>query len=278
MSSKLRILLLSSAIIITVASTGLFWAAARTKIVIPARFTPPSQQQTTTAAPQNSTTTSGNNRARIGRQPEALKLSRALGKRFQAATGGQSTLSGTLAMGSDEQNVSFSRTPGETWENIDALLGSEQTHLTWNGQQGALSSNNAASDDETLLIERLSLDSPDHFVLAQLSGASYYTVGRNIRPADAGGSDNYTGPTWDIVRVGEPAGAHSLSPWRLYYINSTTGLLDKVVSEIQGVQVVAELSGWTEVQGEKVPSHITWSRQGQVIMQFSLANFSHSNQ
>ena len=276
MSSKLRILLLSSAIIILVASTGLFWTSARTKIVIPARFTPPFQQQSATA-PQSSTTTSGNNRARISRQPEALKLSRALGKRFQSATGGQSTLSGTLTIGSDEQNVSFSRTPGEVGESVDAVLGSTQNHLTWNGQGGALSSGNAASDGETLLIERLSLDSPDHFVIAQLSGASYYTVGRNIRPADAGGSDDYTGPTWDIVRVGEPASAHTLSPWRLYYINSTTGLLDKVVSEIQGVQVVAELSGWTEVQGEKVPSHITWSRQGQVIMQFSLANFSHSN-
>lgn len=97
---------------------------------------------------------------------------------------------------------------------------------------------------------------PKRFVLAQLRGASYYTEARNVRPEEAGGSDSYTGPVWDLVRVGEPkrgAQAKPQSPWRLYYINTSTGLIDKIVSEEQGETITAEISGWTNQNGELAP-------------------------
>jgi hypothetical protein len=118
--------------------------------------------------------------------------------------------------------------------------------------------------------------------LAQLRGASYYTVGRNVRPAEIGGADGYTGPMWDIVRVAELTSAETQSTeqsqGRLYYINTATGLIDKVVSAEQDGTIEAELSNWAAINGEKVSSRITWSRQGQVVMQFSLSGFSHINQ
>ena len=63
------------------------------------------------------------------------------------------------------------------------------------------------------------------------------------------------------------------SSWRLYYINATTGLIDKIVSEIGGERTEANLTGWTTSGGETLPSQINWSRNGQMIMEFRLTNF-----
>jgi hypothetical protein len=125
-------------------------------------------------------------------------------------------------------------------------------------------------------MERLVFDSPDQFVLAQLRGASYFVMGRNVRPDNAG--ENYSGPLWNIVRVSDPEideGRRPLSKWRLYYINTATGLIDRIESEVDGERTVAEFSGWTDVNGEKVPTEITWTKQGQRLMHFRLTNFSH---
>src|SRR6185312_5042102 len=105
-------------------------------------------------------------------------------------------------------------------------------------------------------------DNPDQFVLAQLRGASYYTIARNVR-ADAGGSENYTGPLYDVIRMEEPQnqGARRLlSNSRLYYINVQTRLIDKIVSALKGETIEANILEWTDQSGEKFPSHIVWKR------------------
>ena len=63
-----------------------------------------------------------------------------------------------------------------------------------------------------------------------------------------------------------------LSLWRLYYINSSTGLIDKVISQEQREIVTANLSGWINQGGEQVPTHITWTINKQVVMELSLNN------
>lgn len=98
---------------------------------------------------------------------------------------------------------------------------------------------------------------------------------RNLRPDDAG--EDYGGPIWDVIRVDDPEPDEQkrpLSAWRLYYINRTTGLIDKVVSEVFGERVKAQFSDWTERNGEKFPASITWSRGGQNLMTFNLINVS----
>ena len=127
-----------------------------------------------------------------------------------------------------------------------------------------------------MLVERLVLDSPDQFVLAQLRGAGYYTVARNVRD-EVGGSDNYTGPLWDVIRVEEPDRGPSrrpLSNARLYYLNVQTGLIDKIVSEVRGEKIEANVVQWVDQGGEKIPSHIVWKRGDETVQEFRLTSFT----
>ena len=127
------------------------------------------------------------------------------------------------------------------------------------------------------MIERLALDSPDQFIFAQLRGSAYNTVARNIRPGEAGDSDDYDGPIWDIVRVVESTSLSKnkpQSPWRLYYINSSTGLIDKILSQEEGENVIAQLSSWVNQGGELFPTRITWTMDKQVLMELNISNIS----
>jgi hypothetical protein len=150
--------------------------------------------------------------------------------------------------------------------------------LTWSGLNGALSNGSAATGDLRSLIERLALDSPDQFVLAQTRGASYYTVARMARPPEAGNSLDYKGPVWDVVRIGEPASITQNKPqslWRLYYINSATGLIDKIISQEQGETITTEVSGWGDQGGEQAPTRLAWFRNKQKVMELTVNNVSH---
>jgi hypothetical protein len=202
-------------------------------------------------------------------QPEAFNLSRRLGKRFSHGKRTQSVLAGMLTVGAERQVARITRRQTEDSEHVEINLAGSRSPLTWEAGEIAGS--------ERALIERLVLDSPDQFALAQLRGASYQTIARNVRPEEAG--DNYAGPIWNVVRVNDPqrdGQNRALSPWRLYYINTRTGLIDKIISEVNSERIEAALSGWTEVNGEKVPGEIIWTRGGQTIMQFRLTNFSHA--
>lgn len=210
-------------------------------------------------------------------QPEAFNLSLRLGQRFQARTRPQSMLVGTLVLESERRTVQTNRTQTDDGEQVEMRMAGTSDVLTWDKAQGALSSSSRAIGADRELIERLVFDSPDQFVLAQLRGASYYTVGRNVKPAGAG--SKYSGPLWNVVRVSEPEPDDAKRPksrWRLYYINVTTGLIDRIVSEVDGQKLIAEIPTWIELNGEKVPSQIIWKRAGQTIMQYSLSNFSQT--
>lgn len=210
-------------------------------------------------------------------QPEAFNMSRRLGRRFASEARGQSVATGNLIIGSQRHAIQVIRSQKDDGELVEIHRGSGEK-LGWDTRNGATSGNRRASELERELIERVVCDSPDQFVLAQLRGASYYTVARNVRPDDAG--NNYNGPTWTVIRITDPEIDESrkpLSRWRLYYLNTRTGLIDRVVSELHSQEVVAEFS-WTEVGGESVPSRVVWKRGGQVLMRFDLGGFSHAEQ
>lgn len=214
-------------------------------------------------------------------QPEAFKLSRRLGQRFQSPRREVSVLGGALTSGNQRQPIQIIRSQTERGERVEIALGVGTPLLTWSESEGSGSSGGVLNDTQRILIERLALDSIDQFVLAQLRGASYYTIARNVRPPDAVESDNYAGPLWDIVRVDDPetdAQKAPLSGWRLFYINVNTGLIDKVVSELRGAEIEVNLSEWTQQDKERFPTVITWSRQGTVVMEFRLTSFTHESQ
>jgi len=207
-------------------------------------------------------------------QPEAFKLSRRLGNRFTPSRRSSSTMAGTLTSGGAAQNVNITRRQTPTGEDVSIALAGKAGTLGWNDLEGAKADAANAGEAQQILIERIALDSPDQFVLAQLRGASYYTIARNVR-ADTGGSENYSGPLWDVVRIDETQnhGAQRLSGTsRLYYINVQTRLIDKIVSELNGETVEANILQWADQSGEKFPSHIVWKHGNEIVQEFHLMN------
>jgi hypothetical protein len=51
-----------------------------------------------------------------------------------------------------------------------------------------------------------------------------------------------------------------------------------VISEVNGERIETNFVAWGTHAGEKVPTRITWYRQGQLIMEFQLNNFAHHRQ
>jgi hypothetical protein len=209
-------------------------------------------------------------------QPEALKFSRRLGgQRFKSKLRPALIVRGVLNIGDARHEVQVVRSSCATGERVEIVFVAGATTFSWDASLGTLSSSGTLSLADRTVLERLIFDSADQFILAQLRGASYYVVARNVRPDYA--ADNYSGPLWNVVRVDDPEldeQKRPLSRWRLYYLNSTTGLIDKSISEEQGQTIETSFFDWIEQAGEKVPSTITWTNQGQTLMTFTLTTAS----
>ena len=210
-------------------------------------------------------------------QPQALKVARRLGARFLDRKPTTSLVVATLKIGSEARMMQMTRRQAQDGESVEIAIEGSPSPLTWDARRGGVTSGRQPDPAERELIERLVYDSPDQFVLMQLRGASYYTVARAVRPV--GAPDGYDGPLWTIVRTDDPEQDEAKKPasrWRLYYINTATGLIDRIESEVEGQRIVAEISSWTEQNGEKVPAQIVWSRDGQKLMQYNLTSFSQA--
>lgn len=231
------------------------------------------------SAPSAQTSTATRAARNLSLQPEAFNLGRRLGQRFSSRTRELSTFTGILTVGTNQTLVTTVRGQTANGERVEIYVASSPTAFTWDANQGALVGTSRATGSDRDLIERLVFDSPDQFLLAQLRGASYYTIARNARPTSA--PDNYAGPLWNVVRLDDPERDPQIrprSPWRIYYINTTTGLIDKTVCQVDGDTIEAVFAGWVEISGEKVPGEITWLRRGELLMQYQLTNFSHVQQ
>ena len=263
MSRKWKTLILSGAslIVVSCATTAILNAGASTETLLPAKQIPQPRSE---------------RRIRnLSLQPEALKASRQLGTRFAPKARGSTVATGNLIVGTNEQMITITRRQTDDGESIDLVLGGRT--LTWNQTEGVRALTNSPTATERRLAEQLVLDSPDQFVLAQLRGASYFTVARNVRPTDA--TDGYTGPLWTLVRVDERQQnetARPLSAWRIYYINAQTGLPDRIEYQLDGQDIRAEFLEWTEQQGEKTPSRVRWSSDGTTIMEYRTTTVSHN--
>jgi hypothetical protein len=208
-------------------------------------------------------------------QPEAAAVNRRVGNRFKSANT-RSVLAGHLTLGNERQPLTIVRSQIDSGENVEVILAGRR--FTWRDAEGIKAIEGAAATEaERLAVERLVFDSADQFVLAQLRGASYQTIVRNLRPVDAG--DEYAGPLWTMVRVNDPQKVDSAAPksaWRLFYINSISGLIDRVECEVDGQRIAACILQWTEQNCEKLPSHISWTTNGETFMEFQLTTFSQA--
>lgn len=234
----------------------------------------PGPEPTTAPTPATQTRRATGTR-NLSLQPEAFKLSRRLGARFSPKGRGSTITAGTLFVGTDQQPATIIRRQTDAGESVDIILGNRK--LTWNDSEGVKGLPSSPTAADRLLAEQLILDSPDQFVFAQLRGASYFTVARNVRPADA--TDGYTGPLWTLVRVDEPKqseNAQPLSTWRIYYINAETGLPDRIEYQLNGNDIRTDFAEWTEQDGENTPSRVTWSIAGRVVMEYRTTQVDHN--
>ncbi len=280
MSKKQKRMLWTALLVILATSGVLGSRALRTRANSAAKESPASAASDTNSELQPIAMPSGTRSVRnLSMQPEAFKMSRILGQRFLSSRREVSVMNGTLTIGTERQHIQIYRRQNDRGESVEVFIDGGPVTLSWSDTDGLRASDRAPSENERELIERLAFDSIDQFVLAQLRGASYRTVARNVMPAEAGGADNYSGPVWDIIRIDDPEEdpqKRPLSTWRLYYVNSQTGLIDKVVSEPRGERIETNFSSWIEQAGEKLPTRITWTRSGQKIMEFRLTNFAHN--
>ena len=211
-------------------------------------------------------------------QPEAFNMGLRLGSRFMSEGREVSVLVGTVTIDSEHHVFQLTRLQTDDGEQVEIKIAGVPDTFTWEASTGASSSGRRPDSKDRELIENLVLDSPDQFVLAQLRGATYDTVARNVRPVNAG--DHYSGSLWNIVRVGEPESDDSTraqSRWRLYYLNTKTGLIDKIESNVQGEKTMAAIS-WSKVNAEQVPSEIVWTRRGQTVVSYRISSFTHAVQ
>ena len=230
------------------------------------------QRESLTAGPARATSRFRN----LSLQPDAARLSKRLGQRFTGSESDVSVLTGEVTTGETRIPLRLVRKQDERGESVE--ISANGRALVWSASDGARGETRITESDRSL-VERLVFDSTDAFVLAQLRGASYQVIGKNVR-ADLGGADNYEGPLWTVVRVsyaGADSDAKAESLARVYYINSRTGLLDKVISEVGGEEVEATLDGWSTQNGETYPSLIRWNIEGRQIMEFRVINFDRSS-
>ena len=111
-------------------------------------------------------------------QPEAFKMSRRLGSRFAPLRRAASALTGNLTTGTGQQLATIVRRQTDSGETVELGLGVRT--LKWSEQDGVIAlSGSSPTPAERLLVERLTFDSADQFILAQLRGASYHTVARS---------------------------------------------------------------------------------------------------
>lgn len=208
-------------------------------------------------------------------QPEADRLRHRIGKRFLSGGLDVSITVGALTIGSSRHSVNIIRTQNADNESVAISIDGNPKLLTWDDKNGAKDEDRLAEGEQRALIERIALDSADQFILAQARGASYETIAQQVRPSEAGGGDGYTGPVWDLVRIAEPSSSNSkkpLSHWRLYYINSVTGLIEKTISQEGGQRIVSEISGWVDQGGEKFPTRYVWKLNNQTLITLSLTS------
>ena len=258
--------ILLSVVVCVAVSAAVFIARPTSHILTTQEFPPQSTTQNVDVG------AAGN----LSLQPEAVKLSRRVrGAGFDTQKPRTLVMQGVLATATEQRNVQIRRNQNSSGEQLQVLLAGSQAPLLWDAVAGAHGSAGPLNLNDRALLERFTFDSADEFILAQLRGAAYTVVARNVRPDDA--PEDYSGALWDVVRVDDPEqdeGKKPLSAWRLYYINTRTGLIDSIVCDSQGDRIVANFSDWIDRSGEKFPAKITWTSNGRTLMSFNLTNVS----
>jgi hypothetical protein len=199
-----------------------------------------------------------------------------LGNRFESPAQGRSIVTAT-----------FTRSKGEPRQftiirELPDKLRIEETVLTTQrtiGHDGnrPWSRAGSLSVEDLRLIETIVRDSVEHFIAGQTRGDATLHLGDMFR-ADDGSNQNYDGPFHDILRVDDafetPEGKKTRPT--LFYLNSRTALLEKIVYEREEGRIEVEFGDWITIANQKTPGRIVWKENGSVTNQLVITHVAFS--
>jgi hypothetical protein len=139
-------------------------------------------------------------------------------------------------------------------------------------QTGLVNASSISQSDADIM-ESLSDDCAESFFYGFSKRAALRFLGGRFR-ADDGSTPNYQGPWYDIYESFEPSKAQPGGAVRrkLYYFDSTTGLLTKVQYETASTpKVSTEFSNWQVQAGQAVPGKIVRQENGKPVFTFTVA-------
>jgi hypothetical protein len=231
-----------------------------------ARLTPTEVQRQTRPAPFFAV-----DRATLDRH--VIRALDALGNRFESPTQGRSIVTATLT-----RNTGQPQTTLTIIRELPDKLRIEETSLTPRtfGYDGANAwvGGAPASPEDLQFIESFVRDSVEHFITGQARGDATFHLGDMFR-SDDGSDPNYSGPFHDLLRVDDVfrTAQGSQSRPTLFYLNSRTGLPERIVYDRQGdaAKILVEFSAWLTIAGQKTPGRIVWKENGNVTKQLTVS-------
>jgi hypothetical protein len=277
MSAQQRKILRPSILALIITLTAIYLAPARTS-----PESSPVNQPTATVVSQpeqKAENTEGEapiEYVRRGRlRPQLHAVLSALGDRLEKPGKERLTLNGTITKAESQQAI-----PVKVVREFPGKLRLEeqingQTRVTVFNSNGAQRSGDALNRRDEDLIEMLTHDSAEHFLIVQLGGAATRFLGPRFR-LDDGTATDYEGPFYDLYETSEmiKVGSEVRRQTKVYYFNSDTHLLERVRYRLADslTEVEVRLNNWREVQGQKLPGEIVRLENDAPVLTFTITS------
>jgi hypothetical protein len=194
--------------------------------------------------------------------PKLVSHLNAMGDRLEKPGRERLNLTGTLSRANDPQTQEVVA----VFEFPERLLltmqtGTQTRVIRFDGEHA-----DADPMDEDL-IETLVYGSAEHFFDTQMQGMATRLLGSRFL-LHRGSTADYNSPYYDVYKVTDQ------DQPRLYYFNSDTLLLERVVYEIDRngstVKVEERLGDWTREQGQQVARRIERFENGELVFVFTV--------
>lgn len=208
---------------------------------------------------------------------DAREFARIAGPRLTQKGQESHTLNGTLT---DQSGVGVPvsvlwQNPGLTTITVQNV---SPKKVSFDGSSSTSTSAVTPADQD--LIESLTDDYPDAFFFAVSNGAAVRFLGSRFR-TDDGATKNYQGPWYTIYQKVAPVPGSNAVIQKLYFFDSSTGLLDRVTYQAASGngQVQTQYSGWRSISGQMVPGKIVRTNASGVefTLTISQASFGAAN-
>lgn len=194
----------------------------------------------------------------------------ALGDRLEKPGRERLTLTGTLSRANDSQEViAVFEFPERL--RLTMQKGNQTRVINFDGEK-------AKDVVEEDLIETLVYGTAEHFFSTQMQGMSTRLLGSRFS-LHRGSTADYNGPYFDVYKVADTS-INDREQVKLYYFNSDTLLLERVVYEITRngytIKVEERLSDWTREQGQQVARRIERFENGESVFVFTVRSAGFS--